>query len=140
MQARPDIVKPAASRPSDAMAMPSRIEWTRRIFATRCETQTTHRMIRKALALIIHSCAIIVPRGVWLVNRAGRCSARTIGEESTQSTMKLGSMSKSCMNISQKPDMMRMKAASRGWTRLRNVIAATRHTPQRCSPPAATSG
>ena len=90
--------------------------------------------------MIIHSCAIIVPRGVWFVNVAGRRSALTIPVESTQSTMKLGSMSKSCMNMSQKPDMTSMKTAKRGCARLRTVVAATRSTPPLCTPPAATSG
>jgi hypothetical protein len=49
-------------------------------------------------------------------------------------------MSKSCMNMSQKPDMMRMNAARRGWTRLRNVILAILRKPPLCTPPAETSG
>src|SRR3954451_19733165 len=107
MQARPDMVKPDAIRPSEDTAMPNMIECTRRMRATRCEIHTTQRMMRKELKLIIHSCAIIVPRGVSLVNIAGRWRALTIADESTQSTMKLGSMSNSCMNMSQKPDMTR---------------------------------
>ena len=43
--------------------------------------------------------------------------------------MKFGIMSNSCMSISQNPDMMRMNANSRGWSRLRSVTRATRRMP-----------
>ena len=53
--------------------------------ATKCEIHTTHRMMRNGLALIIHSCAIIVPRGVWFVNIAGRRKVLTIRASSPPS-------------------------------------------------------
>ena len=72
MQAKPDMVKPVISSPIEAIVMPSRIEFTRRILATRCETHTTQKMMRKELALTIHSCVIMVPRDVCTVNIAGK--------------------------------------------------------------------
>ena len=134
------MVNPAASRPTDAIAMPMKIECTRRMRATRCETQTTNRMIMNESRLIIHSCATIGPRGVWVVNIAGRCMARTRPEESTQSTMKLGSRSNSCMNMSQKPDMMRMNVSRRRLKRFENVRMVVCSTPPDFVPPASTLG
>ena len=90
--------------------------------------------------LIIHSCATMGPRGVCVVNMAGRCSVVTIALESTQSTMKLGSRSKSCMNMSQKPDMMRMNTSSRGRNRFESVSHAVAPKLAVCAPPASTLG
>jgi hypothetical protein len=88
--------------------------------------------------LIIHSCATIVPRGVCVVKKVGRWSAWTIARESIQSTMKFGSRSNSCMNISQNPDMIRMKTISRRLKRFEKVIQAVFSTPPDWSPPAST--
>ena len=60
-------------------------------------------------------------------------------ELSTQSTMKLGRMSKSGMNISQKPDMMPMKRSRRGCVRGRAVVRSTSRGLPRFAPPEETS-
>ncbi|MNT27651.1 hypothetical protein D3C72_1632890 [compost metagenome] len=77
--------------------------------------------IRKTMApasmLIIHSGWICWPALAastmpWLPKTWPMLSISA--EESTQSSMKFGSRSKSCMNISQKPEKITRKAASRG--------------------------
>ena len=135
----PFMVNPAATSPSDAMMIPIKIDVTRRIFETSQDTNTTATTIRPASALIIHSCVIIVPRAVSTVIQPGRLNFATRLDVSTQSTIKFGSMSNSCMNISQKPDIIRINSPSFGFTIFLKVIFMISNGPMLCSPPAGIS-
>ena len=104
------------------MTKPQRMEVRRRISRlTYQESGATKRMIRKGLRLITHSWAIWGPRDRFRESmNCGRCRASEA--LSTQSTMKLGSMSQSCMSTAQKTEAIRMKTSSRGLTRCRAVV------------------
>ncbi len=89
------------------------------------------------MKLITHSWASCGPRDRSRESmNCGRCRASEA--LSTQSTMKLGSMSQSCMSTAQKTEAMSMKASSRRLQSCRAVVTTTCQTPAARSAPEST--